>query len=48
MGSAAANQKCYEKLREKNVIVTLRDSHIRVSPNFYNTEEEIERFLELL
>ena len=48
MGSAAANQKCCEKLRENNVIVTLRDSHIRVSPNFYNTEEEIERFLELL
>jgi cysteine desulfurase/selenocysteine lyase len=48
MGSAAANQKCCEKLRENSVIVTLRDSHIRVSPNFYNTEEEIERFLELL
>jgi len=48
MGSEAANKECYEKLREHNVVVALRGAHIRVSPNFYNTEQEIERFLKLL
>lgn len=48
MGSEAANKECYEKLREHNVVVAPRGAHIRVSPNFYNTEQEIERFLKLL
>lgn len=48
MGSALANQKCYEKLRDNKVIVTLRAGQIRVSPNFFNTEDEIKKFLELL
>lgn len=48
MGSLDANKECFEKLREHNVVVTLRGAHIRVSPNFYNTEQEIERFLKLL
>tara|TARA_R110001592_G_scaffold92938_1_gene270285 strand:- start:674 stop:1786 length:1113 start_codon:yes stop_codon:yes gene_type:complete len=48
MGSGAANQRCFEKLSKHNVIVTLRGSQIRVSPNFFNTEEEMDRFLELL
>ena len=29
-------------------VKALRDGRIRVSPNFFNTEEEIDRFLELL
>ncbi|NRA22519.1 MAG: aminotransferase class V-fold PLP-dependent enzyme [Oceanospirillaceae bacterium] len=48
MGSETANQVCHDKLRENNVVVSLRGSQIRVSPNFFNTEEEIERFLGLL
>jgi len=48
MGSEAANKKCYEKLREHDVHVALRGGQIRVSPNFFNTEEEVERFVELL
>lgn len=48
MGSESANKSCYEKLKEHNVHVALRGGQIRVSPNFFNTEEEIERFLALL
>lgn len=48
MGSDAANNNCYEKLREHKVIVALRGGQIRVSPNFFNNEDEIERFLQLL
>ena len=48
MGSEGANQRCYEKLKEHKVIVSLRGSQVRVSPNFFNTEEELERFLTLL
>lgn len=31
-------------LREKNVIVSVRENFVRLSPHFYNTEEEIDRF----
>lgn len=48
MGSAAGNKRCYERLTEHRVHIALRGDHLRVSPNFYNTEAEIERFLELL
>ncbi|MGI9518651.1 MAG: aminotransferase class V-fold PLP-dependent enzyme [Pirellulaceae bacterium] len=47
-GSEAANDNCYKKLRTHNVQVAQRDGRIRVSPNFFNTEEDIDRFLELL
>ncbi len=45
LGSIEANKALYKKLIEKNIIVTLRDGLIRVSPSFYNTEEEIDCFL---
>lgn len=48
MGSEEENKILYEKLKEKNIIVTLRDGLIRISPSFYNTEEEIDLFLEAL
>ena len=48
MGSEMANKACCDKLRENNVFVALRGDQIRVSPNFFNTEDEIDRFLELL
>jgi cysteine desulfurase/selenocysteine lyase len=45
MGSADANKILYAKLLVQNIIVTLRDGLIRISPAFFNTEEEIDRFL---
>ena len=35
----------YSFLREKRYIVSFREGHIRVSPHFYNTPEEIESFI---
>lgn len=35
-------------LEENRVIIALRDGRIRVSPHFYNTEEEIEKLISLL
>jgi len=34
--------KDYEKLTQKDVILSLRGDFLRISPHFYNTEEEIE------
>ncbi|NLY36848.1 MAG: aminotransferase class V-fold PLP-dependent enzyme [Tissierellia bacterium] len=48
LGSEQANKVIYEKLLKRNIIVTLRDGVIRVSPSFYNTEEEIDTFLNTL
>lgn len=45
LGSSQANKILYEKLLTKDIIVTLRDGLIRVSPSFFNTEEEIDVFL---
>jgi selenocysteine lyase/cysteine desulfurase len=38
----------YKKLRDYKVIVTLQGENIRISPNFFNTKEEIEMLLELI
>jgi selenocysteine lyase/cysteine desulfurase len=35
-------------LAEHGIIVDHRPGHVRVSPHFYNTEEEIDRFLEVM
>lgn len=48
MGSAEANKTLYERLLAQNIITTLRNGLIRISPSFYNTEEEIDRFLNVL
>lgn len=48
LGSLEANEALYKKFVEKNIIVTLRDGLIRVSPSFFNTEVEIQGFLEVL
>ncbi len=37
-----------EKLAEKDIIVSVRERYIRVSPHFYNTKEDVERFIEVL
>jgi selenocysteine lyase/cysteine desulfurase len=38
--------KLYEELMEHKIIVSIREDWIRVSPHFYNTEEEIGAFLD--
>jgi len=35
-----------EKIRERGIIVSARMNGVRVSPHFYNTEEELERLVE--
>jgi selenocysteine lyase/cysteine desulfurase len=35
----------YEKLRKENIIVSLREGNIRVSPHVYNTEQDIDRLI---
>lgn len=37
-----------EKLYEKNVVVNYRGGGLRVAPHFYNTEDEILKFFEIL
>ncbi len=39
------SEELYGELMARNIIVSLREDWIRVSPHFYNTEEEIEEFL---
>jgi selenocysteine lyase/cysteine desulfurase len=36
------------RLRECDVVVAEREGHVRVSPHFYNTDEEIDRLLDCL
>ena len=43
--SEAANRNLYKRLMDQRIIVALREGRIRVSPNFFNTEEEIDTFL---
>lgn len=38
-------QKLVEKLQKKGIVVSARANGIRVSPHFYNTEEEIETLM---
>ena len=38
-----------KELREKNrIIVSFRNNGLRVSPHFYNTQEEIDKFITVL
>lgn len=47
-GSLEDTKTLYKKLRDYKVIVTLQGENIRVSPNFFNTKEEIKTFLDLV
>ena len=38
----------YRRLRKENVIVSLREDNIRVSPHLYNTERDIDRSAEAI
>lgn len=48
LGSEEANKGLFEKLRATDIIVAPRDGRVRVSPNFFNNEDDIDRFLEQL
>ncbi len=37
-----------QTLQREKIIVALRKGYLRISPHFYNTEEEIERLLDVL
>ncbi|HCX99133.1 MAG TPA: aminotransferase, partial [Bacteroidales bacterium] len=47
-GTFETTKMLYKKLKEERVLVTLQGENIRVSPNFFNTEEEIKMFLNLI
>ncbi|HEY2821672.1 MAG TPA: aminotransferase class V-fold PLP-dependent enzyme [Candidatus Acidoferrum sp.] len=38
----------YEKLRKENIIVSLREGNIRVSPYLFNTERDIDRLISVI
>lgn len=38
----------YQKLRTENVIVSLREGNIRVSPHLYNTDRDIDRLISVI
>ena len=46
LGSENKNKKCHQFLMNNNILVALRGEQIRVSPNFFNTADEIDHFLE--
>lgn len=48
VGPEETNRALFERLRAQGIIVAPRDGRIRVSPNFFNDEEDIDRFLEAL
>jgi selenocysteine lyase/cysteine desulfurase len=39
-------QKLVEKLRKKGIVISARAHGLRISPHFYNTEEEIDTLVE--
>lgn len=48
IGSEEENRERYKKLLAGGIVVALRDGRIRVSPNFFNNHQDIDRFLEEL
>ena len=47
-GDLNTTKKLFEELTNKGVLITLQGSNIRVSPSFFNTNEEIIKFLNLI
>lgn len=41
-------KRLYEKLNKNKILVSFREEAIRVSPHFYNTKEEMEKFIQML
>jgi len=48
LGGAAANEACVRGLLAAGVVVALRAGNVRIAPNFFNEEAEIDMLLELL
>jgi cysteine desulfurase/selenocysteine lyase len=48
LGDPARDEELVRRLGEQGIVVALRPRGVRVSPHFYNTPVEIERFLEAL
>ncbi|HYL63381.1 MAG TPA: aminotransferase class V-fold PLP-dependent enzyme [Candidatus Methylomirabilis sp.] len=46
--SAEKTVEMYEKLQKANVIVSLREGNIRVSPYLYNTERDIDKLISVI
>jgi cysteine desulfurase/selenocysteine lyase len=40
--------EAYQRLRDENVIVSLREGNIRVSPHLFNTERDIDRLISVV
>jgi len=38
----------YQKLRRENIIVSLRDGKIRISPYLFNSEQDIDRLVSVV
>jgi cysteine desulfurase/selenocysteine lyase len=47
-GSPAADEALVRRLREQQIVIALRGGRCRVSPGFYNTAADLERFLEAI
>jgi selenocysteine lyase/cysteine desulfurase len=47
-GAIIKTKALFAKLKANKVVVTLQGENIRISPNFFNTKEEIEIFLRLI
>ena len=46
--SAEKTAEFYHRLRKENVVVSLREGNIRVSPHLYNTERDIDRLISVV
>ena len=46
--SAEKTAEVYQRLRKENVVVSLREGNIRVSPHLYNTERDIDRLISVV
>lgn len=47
VGNRSANE-IVEKLKAKNITISARKGYIRISPHFYNIQEEIQKVLEVI
>jgi cysteine desulfurase / selenocysteine lyase len=46
--SAEKTAELYKRLRSENVVVSLREGNIRVSPHLYNSERDIDRLISVV
>jgi len=48
LGDESHNKEVFQELLDKNVTISLREGKLRVSPHFYNTREDLDKFLAIL